>query len=505
MDNTIFLVDIYHIFKDRSYITERPYVPLALCYLTGSLKDAGYNVIARHVNSAQIDTVLEEINEVKPAFVGVVNILIGKKLKVAASFSERLRNMSPETPIVWGGYFPSSAPEICLNSDFVDMVGIGDGEEMIVDIAEHYDGKRSKESIPAISYVTDDGINTNPLRGLSKELDEYWPDFSFLDLSEYITVHNGKPLLQNALLTSRGCPYECTFCCHAAIKKSVWRAHSPEYIKKIVQDLKKKADFEYITISDDNFGASKQHMFDVIEVLNREGARPIVFAVRIKGLTEDDVNRLSELGVESLFFGAESFLPRKLELFKKNLTTSDIYKGLNIFTRNGGPCLKANVIIGVPTESRDELRKELSLAFRESRFPGKVVMSFSLFFPLPKTPMLKLAVENGYKEPKNIKEWSEIDNESIWDKFTEWVPWMTAKDLKQLKIAWRYNTEILYFPELKNMGKLLRWGVYLLVYPVYTLAKLRIRHFAFMGYKVDFCYIQILHYFWEMLKKRKQA
>ncbi len=151
MDNTIFLVDIYHIFKDRSYITERPYVPLALCYLTGSLKDAGYNVISRHVNSSQVDTVLEEINEVKPAFVGVVNILIGKKLKVAADFSESLRSISPEIPIVWGGYFPSSSPEVCLKSDFVDLVGIGDGEEMIIDIAEYYDGKRSKESIPAIS------------------------------------------------------------------------------------------------------------------------------------------------------------------------------------------------------------------------------------------------------------------------------------------------------------------------------------------------------------------
>ena len=495
----VVLVDVYHIFSDRAHITNRPYLPLGLGYLTGSLKRAGVRVLSRHLHVDDINEFVGEVSSLKPLFVGVVNVLVGRKLSHSAALSRAIRNALPDAPIVWGGYFPTAAPVICLADGQADLIALGQGEDLITQLMAHFQGSLPRESLDGVAWLEDGRLRQTQPKPLSKPLDDYWPDFDFLDVGDYVSSHKGLPALQNGLITSRGCPFRCSFCCHAAIKNEPWRAHSADYVERLAQELRSRANFHYISLADDNFGANRGHMFEALAALRRAGVKPMSITLRVKDLNDDDVRQLNEHGIEAVFFGAESFVPRKLRLFNKQHSVEDITQGLLRLGRVERPAVNSNIIIAAPTETREEMLRDLSLAFGKSRFPGRVVMSFSLFFPLPATPMLRTAVEQGFREPKTLEDWSRIDNENIWDIFPQWLPWITEADLGKLRLAWRYATEILYFPDLGSWPAWLRWPVYAAVWPVFALARWRLRRWRFAGHRMDFLYLRLLYWFWNRM------
>src|ERR1700752_346575 len=93
-----------------------------------------------------------------------VTVMPGPQMAAAVESCREIRRIMPETPIVWGGYFPSLYPEASLNAQYVDYVVRGQGEETLLELLEAIRGQRNLSSIRGVSYIEGGKYQKNPER-----------------------------------------------------------------------------------------------------------------------------------------------------------------------------------------------------------------------------------------------------------------------------------------------------------------------------------------------------
>jgi len=125
--------------------------PLALLYVGSYLVNNGYEVKVFDIFPDQIDETIEEIIKDNPLFVGF-SVLTGITSFYSCIMADKLKRISPETKIVWGGHHPSLLPSQCLNEEFVDIVCIGEGEETALEIANALSDNISLKYIKGIGF-----------------------------------------------------------------------------------------------------------------------------------------------------------------------------------------------------------------------------------------------------------------------------------------------------------------------------------------------------------------
>lgn len=178
--------------------------------------------------------------------------------------------------IVWGGIQPTVEPEICL--EYADIVCLGEGEDAFIELANVIANDIPFLGTRNMWFKNQDGIIRNPLRLLNNNLDEIpLPDYNcenhFISNGDHIEELTTDKLikfqgerfapLENGirypLMTSRGCPFSCTYCCNSVYKRLYpkqrrlrWRSVD-NVISEIRMIRNKVAPIAFIHIVDDNF------------------------------------------------------------------------------------------------------------------------------------------------------------------------------------------------------------------------------------------------------------
>ncbi len=475
---TIILVNIYNHWRGPS-LDKR--VPLGMLYLGGSLKRAGYEVRVHHILEGEIDAHLSRIKLDDALFVAVTSIMTGFSLRGAITFSQKLRSRRPRVPIVWGGAQPSSIPEICLKENYVDAVGIGEGEETIVEIAKAYQGEIEFSDIKGFAYKNaKNEIVMNEERDVIRDLDMVFPDYSLVPLEDYI-FHGGQ--ITGLAMSSRGCPYNCSFCYNNSFNHRRWRAHSEDFVVKNILELKKRYPFSRISFSDDNFMVNKERAFSILQKLHEAGIRTYSIDLRIKGLSEEDVKRLNEFKVISIFFGTESLNPNLLKLIQKEHTKEDVIDGLVRLDKYPNISAQSEILIGLPFETKEEMIQDIREGLELYKYHRNFSLYFGALFPLPRTRMFGYAKANGF-DPSRLQEFAEIDLNNVWRICDRWLPW--AKEKEKKKIFWTEK-----YSQLIQLNRTERKGLYLrftrwVDLIQFSISKFRLVHQRFIGSGIDF-------------------
>lgn len=461
--------------------------PLGLCYLTGALnKKTDYRTHSFHLTPEQLPDLLSFVRDKDPLFIGFCSTLPGSKIMPSLIFSRALKKAYPGIPIVWGGLLATICPDLCLKEDSVDIACIGDGEELIIDLAKAIESGANLDSVSGIVYKDkDSGLAFTEKREYIKDIDDFFPDFSFLNLDDYIFEHKGQGMLKYGFYPSRGCPFNCGFCYKSALHsvniKQPSRFHSPEYCRELIRHVKSIADIGYTSFGDDNVSFDKDHFFDVLDTFIEEGVIPIHMQMKIDHLNENDIKRLGHYPIERINFGLESSLPRIQKLINKNLNIDKIKTNIGYFDKYTDFELRSCIIGGFPTQTREEMKEDIKETFSMAKWGSNLRIEYLLFTAYPRTALTRLAHQLGFEEPSSLEGWSKQSHIDVWFRPQPWLKWQTPKDLTEFYLIKKLISMALYY-NIKSDKRGFFWNTtrYSLKIKFY-IVKWMITHFVLIG------------------------
>lgn len=302
-----------------------------------------------------------------------------------------------DIPIIFGGIHPTCVPDQVISEDFVDLICVGEGEEAFPELADRFDrtGEISAQGIQNIMAKENGRLISNPVGQFVKDLDSLpFPD-KFLFIKE--APHMAKRYF---IMTSRGCPYNCTFCYNSTIrnKRSFIRRRS---VENVLEELRwAKANhiaFSYVLFGDDTFVQDKEWLFKFLEGYWRHIGKPFVCAIHPRHIDEEVLTELKKSGCTDIEIGIQTINPRiRREVLRRLESNENIFRAMDLIKR-----YKIRLIIdhigGIPGETLEDY-EEAALTYK------KYHPNFAAFFWLsyyPKTPILKMALDQGMVTQKD--------------------------------------------------------------------------------------------------------
>ncbi|MCE5276432.1 MAG: radical SAM protein [Planctomycetaceae bacterium] len=394
----ITLVNLNMLFMRYGDQTERElHVPLGCLYLTGAMERAGFEVDFRDYQTCDTEDPFD-----LPAFLnfldrpaGIIGLsCMANLLPFTIVAARELRRRYPDAKIVLGGVGTKGVEGLVLERfGWIDIICRGEGELTGPDLLAALRDGRDLSTVPGISFRSGGGIVMhNADRPRVQDLDSIpFPVWDRIDLSRYAGY---------GMMTSRGCPYPCTFCSVAPAWNLESHSRSPANIVQEMALLHERAGVELFLFQDEFFVSSRQHVVDFCDELNHRGLKVKWKAFgRVNLVDEPMMQAMADCGCVELRFGIESGCDEILRRLKKGFTAAEVLevvpKAINIFPR-----VDAFYIWGFPFETMDQFNLSL-FQMVSLRMMGARILP-SLLSLLPQTEIYR---ELAGKAPLEFCPW----------------------------------------------------------------------------------------------------
>ncbi len=346
-------------------------INLGLAYLAAVLEKRGHTVVIHDCNLQSDNLLPDKLREVE--LVGFYAITAA--VKAATALAERIKNdINPDCKTILGGPHPTSRPEETLESPYVDYVAIGEGENLICDLAENLNKPEVRDRIAGLAFRRSDGtVVTNGKAIPPGELDDLpFPAYHLFPVQQIgptrPTWINAKNLVCGSMMTTRGCPFKCTFCTSAADQPfgKVFRAMSPERVIEEIEWLQKVWNVNFIEFQDDVFNLITSRAEDICRLIIRKKLN-IRWSIpngisRVENIDEDFLRLARDSGCVDAWFAAESGSERiRNEVINKQNTIEQVRRAIEASSRLGIQT-GAFFIFGSADETLEEMQQTIDFA-----------------------------------------------------------------------------------------------------------------------------------------------
>ncbi|MFC2142655.1 B12-binding domain-containing radical SAM protein [Acidobacteriota bacterium] len=367
--------------------------PLGLCYLAAVLEQNGHEVrivdcVAERLFPSDLNPRIEEF---RPEVVGVTSTTVS--YEAAKKVLEVVKGTDGGVTTILGGAHMSSLPrETMEECGHVDIGVFGEGEYTLLEILERLVQRQPVEGLAGTIVRAGPGLQEGEPRGPHKNLDDI--PFPARHLLKDLRMYSHTPFrgakFMTTMVTSRGCVFDCGFCDQSVFGRG-WRYHSTGYVISEISHLQKVYGIDFISFEDDNFMISKKRTHDICEqMISRDFKISWSCLGHVNELDDEVLPLMKKAGCRTIYLGIESGSPRVLEIVNKKTRVEDIRKGVERIKRHG-ISITGSFILGLPTETREEMQKTIELALS---LPLDGV-SFFTFTPYPRTRLRELALQNG--------------------------------------------------------------------------------------------------------------
>ncbi len=372
--------------------------PLGLAYLASYLRTRNVEVDILDAYNLGLSpaAVIDYVSKKEPEYVGLT--ATSSIVTYASELAGKIKERFPNVTIIIGGSHMSAMPEETIETFGHFDVGIyGEGEQTLFDIIDS--GKIDSE-IPGIVFRENGNVIKTPPRKYIKNLDELdFPAYDLLrDFPDFYlpTVNNYHRLPVAPIISSRGCPYSCSFCDQSVFGHRL-RAYSNDYLIKLIKFLKSKYDIREVCFYDDIFLLDKDKLRDFISKLNKEKLN-INWSCegRIDQLDYDALKEMKDAGCWQISFGVESGSQKILDYFNKRITVEQIGKTIREVSGSGIKA-RAYIIIGSPLETVETLKETESLILG---LPFSDI-HVSFFTPIPGSKAYDEIIKEGWSSDLN--------------------------------------------------------------------------------------------------------
>jgi anaerobic magnesium-protoporphyrin IX monomethyl ester cyclase len=350
--------------------------PLGLGYLASALREAGVVV-------SILDLAVSRRDEAPPfeAFdvvgIGTDTTRFKKAMDLAAEAK------GAGCKVVMGGPHPTVVDDAPLHAGTVDVVVRGEAEETLVELTEAFATGRSLEEVPGLTYRRKGALHRTPARPFREDLDSLaWPARDLLPMDRYRSAKIGTwPL--TPVVTSRGCPFRCTFCASSHMNGPKWRARSAEKVVEEMEHVTKTYGYPAVAFSDDNSTLDPRRTDRICEEILQRGLDVKIWLFcRADTVAKhpDTVARMARAGVKSAFLGIESLHEEHLKGVKKGFAPDVAPRAVRLLRSHGIDVL-GSYIIGHPDETLSQARETVRMA----RLIPTSTAQFTIMTPYPGT------------------------------------------------------------------------------------------------------------------------
>lgn len=372
--------------------------PLGVLYLASVIRREIGRFFEVQVESLSTAVKNEEeipawLSTIKPDILALSSMTLEED--TAIKVVDSARRARDDTIIILGGPYPTYQPEESLKRTGADLIVRGEAETVIAPLLKTLRAGRKPHDIPGVSFMKNGRCHHNPPPPPVDPLDTLpFPAWDSIPIETYSGMYNmnGLPVLKSPyvpLLTSRGCPYRCSFCHNLFGRK--FRPRSPENVLDEMELLYEKHGVREFHFVDDIFNLHKKRVEEICHGIIRRGLNiSFNFANGIRGdiLTQELIKLMKEAGCYCMCLSLESASPRILGLMRKKLNIKKLEE-IARFASSIDIITKCIFMVGYPSETREEMEETLRWVM-ESSFD---LLQHSIACPLPGTEMERHAAE----------------------------------------------------------------------------------------------------------------
>ncbi len=407
------------------------YLPYNLCLLAAMIeKECDVSIVDAFAKNLSHEDIREILRRERPDLVGVT-VLMNQCAPAGHETIAIVREELPDCRTAFGGVYTTVNPGLVMQDANVDYAFVGEGEYTLRELVRHLKGEGVfpekgvwfRENAKVVKRGRSDFI---------LDLDQLpRPAYHLVDFPMYansasrVTVDAPTVFASARIVSSRGCPYGCSFCQVATISGKRFRGRSAAGILDEIAWLKEEYGIRSLTFDDDNLHTDRQRAINLFRgMIDRGLAMPWKsIATAVFRLDEEQVDLMKESGCTYVDVAIESGTTRiRKELVGKPVDLDQASRMIR-YLRQKGIYVAANVIMGFPSETWEEIRESLRVI---EELEVDYVKLFTLV-PLRHTKVWDMCVARGLI-PADI-----ADAEFSWNFGNLNCPEFTAAELSILR------------------------------------------------------------------------
>ena len=416
--------------------------PLGLAYMAAVLEKNGFEVkiVDCPVNHYDHANLKAELDAFQPALIGTGAMT--PTIESALKGAQVAKEACPEATVVMGGpHATFSDKEVLTQEKAVDLIVRGEGEETLLELAQQPKTGKKLGDIKGISFRKDGEVVQTPQGPFIQDLDTLpLPAYHLLPIEKYYV--SKRKLLP--IITSRGCPYACSFCVASQMFGQKFRARSPKNVLDELEWLQNEFDAEGIAFQDDTFTFDRNRAMKICDgMIERKLKLHWGCGTRADVVTKEVLNKMAAAHCDETMFGVEAGCASMRAILKKGVTNQQIQNAIQ-WAKDAGMFVTVSVILGYPGETRETLQETLDFAGKLK--PDDVWLCHAT--PYPGTHLREIVVKNGWPMSQDWKTYNTMN--AIYED-----PNLPAKEIAEMRRQFYnkfYNTA--YILRQANKGYL---------------------------------------------------
>jgi radical SAM superfamily enzyme YgiQ (UPF0313 family) len=375
--------------------------PWNLCLLAAMVEDfCEVTILDAYKENLSEEDLFKRIESISPDVMGVT-VLMDQYGEAGHLTAKITKSISKDILTLMGGVYATVNPNEVVKDTNIDYVVIGEAEYVFRDLLLYLQGNNEIEITNGVAYI-DDGIVVNKGHSdLIKDLSKLpRPAYHLIDFLSYANSYSDRKSVDAPIaypyarmVTSRGCPFKCTFCQVPSIQGKYFRTRSVEHVLDEISWLKSEYGIKAIIFDDDNLYTNMKKSKQLFKGMIEKGLDIpwVSIATAVFRLDEEIIDLMYESGCRFIDIAIESGSERVIKEIVKKPVNHKRAVELVKYARNKGIFVSSNFIIGFPGETWNEILETI-------KFAEKINIDYVKIFiaiPLKNTPMYDMAKEIG--------------------------------------------------------------------------------------------------------------
>jgi radical SAM superfamily enzyme YgiQ (UPF0313 family) len=355
------------------------FIPLGISYLAAVLEENGYevDVVDCQVTRPSQKELEGKFRSLNPDIIGVTSATLTylPALKVLKAAKTALPNC---VTIMGGPHVTVREREAFVDSPDLDIVVRGEGEQTILELAALVSNgnQKSLSEVSGVTFRRNNQVFSTADRPFMQDIDVLpHPAHKHFDVGRYKIL--GKTYMP--IITSRGCPSQCTFCLATKMCGKAFRARSPSKVVDELEWLRDTYGAEVFAFYDDTFTFDVKRAFAICDEMKaRKIELPWDCRTRVDRVSKELLTKLKSTNCQLIHFGVESGSQQMLNTMRKGTTVEQNARAIR-WAKEAGLSVAISLVIGYPGETPEMLQQTIDFIHKTK--PDYVYMCEAVPYP----------------------------------------------------------------------------------------------------------------------------